>query len=84
MAEDWGRCVILTRKPYLLWIGCGNRADRTDEWGAFVTAEPGLFQRFFRTVDPRSAVARLHQVLDEIMHEVPHATKVWSEDRPRR
>jgi hypothetical protein len=84
VTEDWGWCVILTRKPYLLWIGCGNRADRTDEWGAFVTAEPGIFQRLFRTVDTRPAVAHLHRVLNEIMHEVPHAAKVWSEDGPRR
>jgi hypothetical protein len=82
VAEDWGRCLVLTRKPYLLWIGCGNRADRTDEWGAFVTAEPGLLQRLFRTVDPRPAVARLHRMLDEIMRGVPDATRVWSEDRP--
>jgi hypothetical protein len=82
VAEDWGRCLVLTRKPYLLWIGCGNRADRTDEWGAFVTAEPGLVQRLFRTVDPHPAVARLHRMLDEIMRDVPDATRVWSEHRP--
>jgi len=28
IAEDWGWCVMLTRKPFLLWIGCGNM--RTD------------------------------------------------------
>jgi hypothetical protein len=84
VSEDWGRCVIVTRKPYLLWIGCGNRAGRTDEWGAFVVAEPGLLQRLSGSVDLRTAVDRLHQVLDEIMHEVPQATRVWSEDPPRR
>ena len=84
VSEDWGRCVIVTRKPYLLWIGCGNRAGRTDEWGAFVIAEPGLLQRLSGSVDLRTAVDRLHQVLDEIMHEVPQATRVWSEDPPRR
>lgn len=84
VAEDWGRCVVITRKPYLLWIGCGNRAGRTDEWGAFVVAEPGLLQRLSGSVNPRPAVDRLHRVLDEIMHEVPHATGVWSEDPSRR
>jgi hypothetical protein len=84
VSEDWGRCVIVTRKPYLLWIGCGNRAGRTDEWGAFVVAEPGLLQRLSGSVDLRTAVDRLHRVLDEIMHEVPQATRVWSEDPPRR
>lgn len=84
LAEDWGRCIVLARKPYLLWIGCSNRAGRTDEWGAFVTAEPGLFQRLFRTVDPCPAVARLHRVLDELMHEVPRAVRVWTEEGSRR
>lgn len=84
VAEDWGRCVIVMRKPYLLWIECGNRAGRTDEWGAFVVAEPSFFQRLSGSVDPRPTVASLHQVLNEIMREVPHATRVWSEDPPRR
>ena len=22
--EDWGWCVMLQRKPYMLWLGCGN------------------------------------------------------------
>src|SRR5688572_19514467 len=22
--EDWGWCVMLERKPFMLWIGCGN------------------------------------------------------------
>jgi hypothetical protein len=26
----------------------------------------------------------LHRVLNEIMHEVPHAARVWNEDRPLR
>ena len=84
LAEDWGRCVVLSRRPYRLWIGCSNRADRVDEWGAFVMAEPGLLQRLFRTADPGPVVARVHRVLDEIMHEVPQAVRVWSEERPAR
>jgi len=24
IAEDWGWCVMLTRKPFMLWIACGN------------------------------------------------------------
>ena len=26
--EDWGWCVMLKRKPFMLWIGCGN--DRSE------------------------------------------------------
>lgn len=84
LAEDWGRCIVLARKPYLLWIGCSNRAGRTDEWGAFVTAETGFWQRLFRTVDPGPTVARLHRMLDETMREVPQAVRVWVEENPYR
>lgn len=24
IAEDWGWCVMLERKPFMLWVGCGN------------------------------------------------------------
>lgn len=24
IAEDWGWCVMLRRRPFMLWIGCGN------------------------------------------------------------
>lgn len=39
LPEDFGYCVMLARKPLLLWIGCGNRGGRTDEWIAFAAAE---------------------------------------------
>jgi hypothetical protein len=82
VAEDWGWCLILARKPCLLWIGCGNRDDRTDEWCAFVGAEPNLLQRLLCTVDTRPAVARLHVMLNEILQQAPLATEVWSEGPP--
>jgi hypothetical protein len=78
--EDWGWCVMVARQPYMLWVGCANRAERTDEWGAFVQAEPSFLQRLFGRIDDRPVVARLSRVLSKIMQEVPNATKVWSED----
>ena len=26
--EDWGRCLICSRSPRLLWVGCGNVYDQ--------------------------------------------------------
>jgi hypothetical protein len=82
LGADWGWCVMLRRQPYLLYVGCGNRSERTDEWGAFVEAKPGLWQKLFYRVDDRPVVARVHQVLSEIVREVPQVTKVWTEDAP--
>jgi hypothetical protein len=80
LPENWGWCVMLARKPYMLWVGCGNRNGNTDEWGAFVTAEPGVFQRLFSRPDTKPTVDRIHQALHEIMRQIPGATKVWIEE----
>jgi len=36
IGEDWGWCVMLKRKPFMLWVGCGN--DRSEFYGS-VTPE---------------------------------------------
>ncbi|HBZ71581.1 MAG TPA: hypothetical protein DEP35_18395 [Deltaproteobacteria bacterium] len=79
LPEDWGWCVILARSPYLLWIGCSNREGGTEEWGAFVTAEPGFLRRILRKPDTQPAIDRIQRMLLEIMKEIPGVTKVWSE-----
>jgi len=80
LPEDWGWCVMLARKPYMLWVGCGNRNGVTDEWGAFVTAEPSLLQKLFSRTDSESTVNRIHKTLNEIMQHVPEFEKVWIEE----
>lgn len=79
-SEDWGWCVMLSRRSCTLWVGCSNRNGRTDEWGVFVAAEQNIYQRLVAHVDMKSAVTRVHEVLLEIMHEVPDAKRVWVED----
>jgi hypothetical protein len=32
--EDWGRCFMCQRDPFMLWVGCGNMSDHC-------TAKPG-------------------------------------------
>lgn len=61
--EDWGWCLVIQRKPYLLWVGCGSVHDyasteasdilpRGSEvvWSCTVVAEQSLFGRL-RGVD---------------------------------
>lgn len=84
ISEDWGWCVMLSRKPYALWVGCSNRNGRTDEWGVFVAAEPNFIQRLLGRADAKLAVARVYKLLHEIMHEVPGATKIWVEENERK
>lgn len=79
LSEDWGWCVMLQRKPFPLWVGCGNRFDTTDEWGAFVTAEPGFFYKIRHGADVRRAVDESFKMLNEHLHALPDGN-VWQED----
>ncbi|WP_369915097.1 hypothetical protein AB8810_23095 [Xanthomonas sp. NCPPB 3005] len=74
--EDWGYCVMLSRDPLLLWIGCGNMDEADIDaskdaivWRCFAVAEASLLQKLFRRPQTRGALqklqAELHAVLDE-------------------
>lgn len=69
--EDFGYCVMVSRKPFALWIGCGNRRESTNEWMAFVVAEGARLRRLLRMVDPSKEVRRVSDVLGEIMKSAP-------------
>jgi hypothetical protein len=69
--EDFGYCVMLTRKPLMLWIGCGNRRECTDEWVAFAVAEGALVKRGLQMLDPSKEILRISAVLDEVMKSAP-------------
>lgn len=79
LGEDRGWRLILARSPFRVFIACGNREGRTNEWGAYVGAELGIIQKLFRTVDPKPEVDRLYRLLGEIMREIPGATKTSTE-----
>lgn len=76
VAEDWGYCVMLSRDPFLLWIGCGNMDEADIDaskdaivWHCFAVAEASLLQKLFRRPQTHGALqklqAELHAVLDE-------------------
>jgi hypothetical protein len=69
--EDFGYCVILARKPLMLWIACSNRSESTDEWMAFAVAERELIKRAMGKVDPAAEIGRVSDVLGEIMKSAP-------------
>lgn len=74
--EDFGWVVMVSRRPFLLWVGCGNEDGSEDRWTLFAAAEPGLLRRMFRRVDPRPAVARLEEHLAHIVADIPDARNV--------
>lgn len=69
--EDFGWVVMISRQPFLLWVGCCSEDDSTRQWRLFVAAEPGLLQRLLRRVDPRPRVAEIEQHLEAILRANP-------------
>jgi|SRR5882757_4724738 len=77
--EDWGRCLMCSRDPFMLWVGCGNvadperlgthRQDRSVVWHCFVVAEVPWWRRLFSfsRPDTAAAVAKLDQDLAAIL-----------------
>lgn len=74
--EDWGWVVMIQRKPFMLWVGCGNEVDNSKQWGIFVEAESGLFQKLVKRVDPSDSVAALEQELEKIIKAETECTNV--------
>jgi hypothetical protein len=38
--EDFGWVVMISRKPFMLWLGCGNIEGSTTEWSIFPAVDP--------------------------------------------
>jgi hypothetical protein len=84
IAEDWGRCLMCSRKPFRLWIGCGNMMDEAEFfegappppaetilWHCFVVAEVPLLKMLFRRPDTAPAVSKLESDLGRILASEP-------------
>lgn len=87
--EDWGRCLMCSRDPFMLWVGCGNVTDdettqlgdgppaRDDViWHCFATAEVFFWRRLFRRIETEPAVSKLYTDLGEILAAEPEITLV--------
>ena len=81
VSEDWGWCVICARKPYLLWIGCGNMDD--DEypnnsigneeiiWHCFVETEIPFISKIFGKSKIEDDVTKLKEQIKNIFESEP-------------
>lgn len=74
IAEDWGYCLICSRTPFLLWVGCGNMEDGLKEvepsrivWHCFAVAEVPFWKGFFKKPDTRLALTQLDSDLHAIL-----------------
>jgi hypothetical protein len=86
--EDWGRCLMCSRDPFMLWVGCGSVDYETappDDgpplkedviWHCFATAEVFFWKRLFRKIETEPAVSKLYADLGEILRAEPAVTLV--------
>ena len=87
--EDWGRCLMCSRDPFMLWVGCGSvigydTAQEEDPppakenvvWHCFATAEVFFWKRLFRKVDTEPAVSKLYSDLGSILRADSEITLV--------
>lgn len=78
--EDWGWCVMCSRKPFNLWVGCSNLKDYdiakpSDSipkgsdvvWSCVVVAETSIFNKMFGKLDTRPQVGKLFGLLQHIL-----------------
>jgi hypothetical protein len=78
--EDWGWCVMCSREPYWLWVGCGCLVEETDSdaqevipnkdkivWHCFVEAEVPFFKSIFKKADTTEGVRKLASDLESLL-----------------
>lgn len=89
IAEDWGRCLMCSRDPFMLWVGCGSVVDydsaqpgdpppekESVTWYCFPMAEVPLWKRMFRRPDTSTQLSSLNNVLLTILSGEPGITLV--------
>ena len=83
VAEDWGYCIRLVPKEFMVWIGCGHQADAPEAFLCFVEPSKPWIRKFpFRKIDTTAEVSRVVDVLGQILTSDPqiHQIRWLSED----
>jgi hypothetical protein len=78
--EDWGWCIILFRKPFMLFVGCANVYDYGTAkegdppppidkiiWSCFVAAEVPFYKRIFKRIDSSPDKKKLESDIERIL-----------------
>lgn len=77
--EDFGWVMMVSHKPFRLWLGCGNTDGSTTEWNVFPVAELSTLQRVCKRGDPSADIEKLRAHLVELVASIPKVTNVvWN------
>ena len=81
LAEDWGWCVTVKRRPLMVRVSCASVQGSTTEWQAFAFAERGPVQWLRRSGDPAAEVRALRDHLAAIIPTIPGVRDIeWDHD----
>jgi len=85
--EDWGWCVMCSRKPFMLFVGCVSMHDYAVSkpsdpipkgndvvWTCTVFAEQSLLGRIFKRIDTAEAVEKLFSQIHIALSSEPDIT----------
>ena len=76
LPEDFGRIVIIRRKPFMLWIGCASMDNSHTEWQMLIALELGLLGRLFHRKEGQEERDRLREHLHAVVAEIPGVADV--------
>lgn len=89
IAEDWGWCLVVRRKPGMLWVGCANIHDHSRWpaggplppgheicWSCFVVAEQTLLGRSTSGSSTEPAHVELFELVTHVVKAGPANTLV--------
>ena len=74
--EDFGWMVMVSHKPFKLWLACANTEGSRNEWSVFPVAEASMVQRLLRRINPASEVEKLRVHLVELVPSIPGVSNV--------
>ena len=86
--EDWGWCVMCSRDPFMLWVGCGNSETmetlenpellKTQPivWQCFVVAEVPFWKRIFGKTATETSERELNDKLRSLLASEPRIQMV--------
>ena len=87
IAEDWGWLVMVQRKPFSLWVGCGTQkgddySHIPNKWVAFAVAEPNFLQKLLKPNDIQSSLSKLTESIEKILKSNPNIVDLRVERAP--
>ena len=76
IAEDFGRCVVVTRTPVLLFIAVASDDEQATRWQMYIAAEQRPLRKLFWPANPEPVLGRLREHFRAIVAEIPGARDV--------